>query len=208
MIIAEEQVETMLFDSMWPTRGSRQFQHGIISLSRRSSALAKLWRMMLKPERCWSYGSCSQVLPKLSTNDYFQSRCIKGRGKVVACNRLYSSHMLIMSLSNLQVPRLKQWQHLSRSMAMRRWDHRLSAWNQKVFFGKPATRWKPHNNKQTREKSQVVMKGIQLPVVSNNTTGQTSRQQRWQHICPRLDFTKRIGPMSLFGLYLRHPFWS
>jgi hypothetical protein len=27
-----------------------------------------------------------------------------------------------------------------------------------------------HNNKQTREKSQVVMKGIQLPVVSNNAT--------------------------------------
>jgi hypothetical protein len=38
------------------------------------------------------------------------------------------------------------------------------------FRGKPATRWKPHNNKQTREKSQVVMKGIQLPVVSNNAT--------------------------------------
>jgi hypothetical protein len=38
---------------------------------------------------------------------------------------------------------------------------------------------KPHNNKQTREKSQVVMKGIQLPVVSNNaTTGHKSRQQR------------------------------
>jgi hypothetical protein len=36
--------------------------------------------------------------------------------------------------------------------------------------GKPATRWKLHNNKQTREKSQVVMKGIQLPVVSNNAT--------------------------------------
>jgi hypothetical protein len=41
--------------------------------------------------------------------------------------------------------------------------------NQKVLFrGKPATRWKPHN-KQTREKSQVVMK-VQLPVVSNNAT--------------------------------------
>jgi hypothetical protein len=34
--------------------------------------------MMLKPEDVGSYGSCSQVLPKLSTNDYFQSRCIKG----------------------------------------------------------------------------------------------------------------------------------
>jgi hypothetical protein len=68
MIIAEEQVETMLFDSMWPTRGSRQFQHGIISLSRRSSALAKLWRMMLKPERCWVvwilFSSVTQIVHK------------------------------------------------------------------------------------------------------------------------------------------------
>jgi hypothetical protein len=38
MIIAEEQVETMPFDYMWPTRGSRQFQSMASSLLRRSSA--------------------------------------------------------------------------------------------------------------------------------------------------------------------------
>jgi hypothetical protein len=68
-------------------------------------------KMMLKPEDVGSYGSCSQVLPKLSTNDYFHySRCIRARQMVavLSCNRLYSSHMskLLMS-SNLQVPRLK-----------------------------------------------------------------------------------------------------
>jgi hypothetical protein len=40
-----------------------------------------------------------------------------------------------------------------------------------LFRGKPATRWKLHNNKQTREKSQVVMKGSVASGSNNATTG-------------------------------------
>jgi hypothetical protein len=70
----------------------------------------------------------------------------------------------------------------------------------------------PHNNKQTREKSQVVMKGIQLPVVINATTGHKLQgssvdsifvhawiyEKNWAYVV-----LSRVRTHK--GLYLRHP---
>jgi hypothetical protein len=94
-------------------------------------------------------------------------------------------------------------------IAMRRWDHRLSAWN-RVLFQQTCHSLKPHNNKQTREKSQVVMKGIQLPVSNNATTGHKLKAAALTAYLSTLGFTKRIGLMrsrvrTHKGLYLRHP---
>jgi hypothetical protein len=69
-------------------------------------------KMMLKPERCWVVWILFSVLPKLSTNDYFQSRCIKGEAngsrtflqQVVLKPHEQAANVFI----NLQVPRLKQ----------------------------------------------------------------------------------------------------
>jgi hypothetical protein len=166
-------------------------------------------KMMLKPEDVGSYGSCSQVLPKLSTNDYFQSRCIKGRGRwrtflqqVVLKPHEQAANVFI----NLQVPRLKQTASQVEYML-------LNHSNEKV---RPQTfRMKPkeysfvanlplelHNNKQTREKSQVVMKGIQLPVVSNNaTTGHNFKAAALTAYLSTLGFTKNwMWSFLVFGL--------
>jgi hypothetical protein len=69
-----------------------------------------------------------------------------------------------------------------------------------------------HNNKQTREKSQVVMKGIQLPVVSNNATTGHKLQGSSVDSMSTLGFTKENWAYVVLsrvrthkGLYLRHP---
>jgi hypothetical protein len=98
------------FDSLWPTRGSRHSKHGIISLSRRAALLqncgeddAKTGKMLGRMDpvlKC--YPNCPQMIT-------FNQDVLRAEANG-SCSRLYSSHMLI-SLSTLQVPRLKQWQH-------------------------------------------------------------------------------------------------
>jgi hypothetical protein len=110
MIIAEEQVETMLL-ILCDQLEAQDSQSMASSLSRRSSAAncgeddAKTGRRCYRMDpvlKC--YPNCPHIT--------FNQDVLKGEQMVavLSCNRLYSSHMskLLMSLSNLQVPRLKQ----------------------------------------------------------------------------------------------------
>jgi hypothetical protein len=74
-----------------------------------------------------------------------------------------------------------------------------------LFRGKP-TRWKPHNNKQTREKSQV-MKDERM--CKSTTAIINFKAAALTAYLSTLDLRKELicGPFSfgLKGLYLRHP---
>jgi hypothetical protein len=105
MIIAEEQVETMPFDYMWPTRGSRQFQSMASSLLRRKrfgkiGDDAKTGKMLgrMDPSKC--YPNCPQ--------HYFQSRCIRARQMVA----VLSCTQVKKSANNVQSSGAKSKQHL------------------------------------------------------------------------------------------------
>jgi hypothetical protein len=66
----------IICDQLEAQDSSKAWHHLSVAQKQRFGKIVA--KMMLKPEDVGSYGSCSQVLPKLSTNDYFQSRCIKG----------------------------------------------------------------------------------------------------------------------------------